>query len=118
MKDNGETKVSIVKFRPVRKDNGKTIRCVAENPQMKGSRVEDSIVLSVSCKSSFIKGYSFLQSHVFSDVPSLSLRLGPNLIMERIKEGDDVYFDCRIDANPPIKRLEWYLGVRIIQNFI
>lgn len=28
-----------------------------------------------------------------------------------IKEGDDVYFDCRASALPPVTRLEWFHNV-------
>jgi len=37
----------------------------------------------------------------------VSLRLGANLDADAIKEGDDVYFECSIRANPDAVRLHW-----------
>ena len=45
-----DTTKSHIKFKPRREDNGKTISCKAENPKMKASSIEDSILLSISCK--------------------------------------------------------------------
>lgn len=39
--------------------------------------------------------------------PTASLRLGPTLKPETIKEGDDVYFECAISANPDVNKLIW-----------
>ena len=52
LKDNNETKLSVLRFKPKREDNGKRIRCLAENTEMntENARMEDSIRLSVSCK--------------------------------------------------------------------
>ena len=51
LKDNNETKLSVLRFKPKREDNGKRIRCLAENTEMntENARMEDSIRLSVSC---------------------------------------------------------------------
>ena len=49
----------------------------------------------------------------FSDAPKLILRLGHALHANNIKQGDDVYFECLIDSNPPIARLEWYKDVSL-----
>ena len=50
---------------------------------------------------------------LFPDAPQLNLRLGGALKSELIKEGDDVYFECGVDSNPAIARLEWYKGVSV-----
>ena len=42
-----------------------------------------------------------------SDSPQIWLRLGQNLAEDKIKEGDDVYFDCEVNANPKIGKIEW-----------
>ncbi|KAG8222030.1 hypothetical protein J437_LFUL002792 [Ladona fulva] len=39
--------------------------------------------------------------------PIVSLRLGSTLNADDIKEGDDVYFECHVQANPPWRRLTW-----------
>ena len=43
-----------------------------------------------------------------------TLRLGSTLNAESIKEGDDVYFECSIQANPDVTRLVWKYEVSII----
>ncbi|KAK4286791.1 hypothetical protein Pmani_040120, partial [Petrolisthes manimaculis] len=40
--------------------------------------------------------------------PSVSASLGPSLTPELLKEGDDVYFDCSVAANPPAATITWY----------
>lgn len=45
------------------------------------------------------------------DVPVVSLKMGSNLNPEDIKEGDDVYFECNIRANPKAYKLSWYHNV-------
>lgn len=42
-----------------------------------------------------------------SDVPLLNLALGKNMNPADIEEGDDVYFDCIIDANPLVYKVIW-----------
>ncbi|KAG7171576.1 turtle-like 5 [Homarus americanus] len=42
------------------------------------------------------------------NTPRLSLAAGLNLDMEDIKEGDDVYFECGIKANPPVYKVQWF----------
>ena len=52
---------------------------------------------------------------ISSDPPSITLRLGRSLRSEEIKEGDDVYFECSVRSNPPIKKLVWMHNVRNIR---
>lgn len=46
----------------------------------------------------------------------MSLNLGSTLSPEDIKEGDDVYFECHIRANPPWSKLTWIHDVRMISS--
>jgi hypothetical protein len=46
-----------------------------------------------------------------ADPPVLQLRLGATLREDDIKEGDDVYFECAVRANPPIRKIEWTQNV-------
>nr|CAD7425656.1 unnamed protein product [Timema monikensis] len=41
------------------------------------------------------------------DPPIVTLRLGSTLNPDDIKEGDDVYFECHVKANPPWRKLNW-----------
>ncbi|KAL4090442.1 hypothetical protein QTP88_025277 [Uroleucon formosanum] len=77
-------------FVPTTDDNGKSITCRAENPQVPKMALEDNFILKV----------------VFA--PIVSLRLGNSIDPNGIKEGDDVYFDCHVKANPPSTKLTWY----------
>ena len=45
------------------------------------------------------------------------LALGPTLDADKIKEGDDVYFECNIDAKPAIYRTSWWFNVRYFSNY-
>ncbi len=37
----------------------------------------------------------------------MSLKLGHALNASNLKEGDDVYFECQVKANPPPRRIIW-----------
>ena len=50
-------------------------------------------------------------SFLYPARPDVQLSLGSNLLATNIKEGDDVYFDCRASALPPVTRLEWFHNV-------
>lgn len=52
----------------------------------------------------------------YLDPPVISLQLGSKLQPGDIKEGDDVYFECRIDANPKFRRLTWLHNVRLLEG--
>jgi hypothetical protein len=41
------------------------------------------------------------------DPPQVTLSLGSTLNPDDIKEGDDVYFECHIKANPKEHRITW-----------
>lgn len=41
------------------------------------------------------------------DAPIVNLRLGLQLGSDAIQEGKDVYFECRIKANPDIYKISW-----------
>lgn len=42
-----------------------------------------------------------------ADQPQVTLSLGSTLNPDDIKEGDDVYFECHIKANPKEHRIAW-----------
>ena len=55
---------------------------------------------------------------LFADPPVVSLSLGKNLEATDIKEGDDVYFECNVTANPAAHKVTWKKDVRVIfSNF-
>ena len=48
----------------------------------------------------------------------VELRLGHRLDPSDIREGNDVYFECVVNANPPAKDVTWFHNVsKIYMNF-
>ncbi|KPJ17689.1 Titin [Papilio machaon] len=59
----------------------------------------------------------FRTSIQYQYVPIVTLKMGSTLNPGHIKEGEDVYFECNIKANPKATRLSWFKGAReIVQN--
>ncbi|XP_055684288.1 hemicentin-2 isoform X1 [Lutzomyia longipalpis] len=93
------TTLSELSFVPSTEDDGKSITCRAENPNVNGLFLETSLKLNV----------------VYP--PMVNLRLGSTLSADDIKEGDDVYFECHVQANPPWRKLLWlHDGVYLAHN--
>ncbi|XP_058801892.1 B-cell receptor CD22-like, partial [Phymastichus coffea] len=91
--------ISRVEFVPGTDDDGKSVTCRAENPNVTGLFLETSWRIDV----------------VYA--PIVSLRLGSTLNAGDIKEGDDVYFECQIKSNPPWSKLTWiHNGVVLTHN--
>lgn len=85
----GSISVSSLSFEVAAEDNGKKLVCRAQNPHLPESALQDSTVLSVQYP------------------PQLSLVFGASLQYEHIREGSDVYFECNIQANPPVTEVRW-----------
>ena len=47
----------------------------------------------------------------FLDAPSVRLSFGSNLDPTQIAEGNDVYFECKISANPDVYKVVWLHNV-------
>ncbi|XP_047355257.1 nephrin-like isoform X1 [Vespa velutina] len=90
--------LSLVEFEPGVEDHGKSITCRAENPNVTGLFLEKSWKIDV----------------VYP--PIVSLNLGSTLSPEDIKEGDDVYFECHIRANPSWSKLTWIHDNQILAH--
>ncbi|KAF2355771.1 CD80-like immunoglobulin C2-set [Trinorchestia longiramus] len=65
------------------------VTCSARNPKMEDAAVQDSLTLSVYY------------------IPEVSVGLGASLDPTNIREGDDVYFECKVNANPPAYKVTW-----------
>lgn len=48
-----------------------------------------------------------------TDVPVVVMKFGKNLNPDDIEEGDDVYFECIIKANPSAYKVVWKLNVSL-----
>ena len=49
---------------------------------------------------------------LISDSPIVNLKFGTSLDPSNIAEGNDVYFECEIDANPDVYKIVWLHNVR------
>lgn len=58
-----------------------------------------------------MKQVQLLKLKCFSDPPQVHLQLGSTLNPGDIKEGDDVYFECNIKANPKEHKITWHHDV-------
>ncbi|XP_042886631.1 nephrin-like [Penaeus japonicus] len=54
------------------------------------------------------KSEVFHEGNVSRYTPRLTLAPGQNLDMEDIEESDDVYFECGIQANPRVYKVQWF----------
>ncbi|XP_066971777.1 protein turtle homolog B-like isoform X2 [Macrobrachium rosenbergii] len=87
---DGNVTTSILKYRAEMTDNGKYLTCRAENKLIAHSSKEDGVKLNIHYK------------------PVVTLQMGSTLDPGSIKEGDDVYFECHINANPDVYQVKWY----------
>uniref|UniRef100_A0A182QB13 Ig-like domain-containing protein n=1 Tax=Anopheles farauti TaxID=69004 RepID=A0A182QB13_9DIPT len=91
------TTTSTLSFSPTTEDDGKTLTCRAENPNVNGLFLETDWKMNV----------------VYP--PMVTIQLGPTLVVDDIKEGDDVYFECHVRANPDWKKLQWFHNDILLQ---
>ncbi|EFX89926.1 hypothetical protein DAPPUDRAFT_20705, partial [Daphnia pulex] len=87
--EKGNLTTSVFRANFTKEDNGRTLTCRASNRLLEASAIEDFLRLDVQF------------------APMATLRLGPTFKADSIKEGDDVYFECSIQANPDVTRLVW-----------
>lgn len=95
---NGNISTSALKFSPVVKDYEKILVCRGENNRVEGSAMEDSWKLNVFF------------------VPVLHLELGSKLNPDDIEESDDVYFECKINANPWVYKVVWKHDGQVVHH--
>ena len=67
---------------------------------------------SVSIINFFLSWFSIYVQYV-SVPPTVSLDIGKALNLNDLEEGDDVYFECSISANPPPYKVTWLHNVSI-----
>ncbi|XP_014477343.1 PREDICTED: nephrin-like [Dinoponera quadriceps] len=97
---NASVVLSTLIFSPVPDDHGKMLKCRGINSALKNAFLEDQLKLNV----------------VFP--PKVQLHLGSTLNAENIKEGDDVYFECKVRANPEHHKITWrHNGAVLTQNY-
>lgn len=90
---------SVLSYVPTIEDEGKYLTCRAENPVVPDSALEDRWRLLVHY------------------APVVTIKLGSSLRANDINEGDDVYFECDVRANPKAYKLAWFKdGKELHQN--
>ncbi|XP_022698048.1 nephrin-like isoform X2 [Varroa jacobsoni] len=89
MNSTSHNDTSVLTFVPTAEDSGKHLSCRAENSFISNSRIEDGWKIEVYY------------------IPILTLRLGSKLRHQHIQEGNDVFFECDIRANPLVNDIGW-----------
>ncbi|XP_038121760.1 synaptogenesis protein syg-2 [Culex quinquefasciatus] len=96
--EDGNSTMSSLAITPTRDDHGKTLTCRATNELVKRGTKETAIKLNVFY------------------LPTLKLELGTNMNPEDIEEGDDVYFECKVNANPSAYKVVWKHNDQVVQH--
>lgn len=130
---DGNTTTSVLSFMATKADAGRHLSCQAENRIMGTAPIEDGWVLQIQCKlingdgpesgcvprgatdalSLFIQTpgirsiLTVYRRSWFADTPETQIQLGTSLNPNTIREGTDVYFDCLIQAEPSVYKVEW-----------
>ncbi|XP_071641585.1 neural cell adhesion molecule 2 isoform X2 [Temnothorax longispinosus] len=86
---DGNTTTSVLSFMATKADAGRHLSCQAENRIMGTAPIEDGWVLQIQY------------------TPETQIQLGTSLNPNTIREGTDVYFDCLIQAEPTVYKVEW-----------
>ncbi|XP_026326855.1 nephrin-like [Hyposmocoma kahamanoa] len=86
--DRNET-ISILRWTPLMEYDGRVLTCRATHVKLDRSTIESTLSLNLHY------------------VPIVTLQLGSKLNPNDIEEGDDVYFECVVRANPPAYKVVW-----------
>ncbi|XP_075223884.1 nephrin-like, partial [Lycorma delicatula] len=98
--NDGNTTTSTLSFIATKEDAGRNLSCRSENPGISSETLED---------------YSTLRIQY---TPETELSLGTSLNPNDIRELTDVYFDCRVKAEPPVLKVEWRHNGKILHHNI
>ncbi|KAK7079664.1 hypothetical protein SK128_026615 [Halocaridina rubra] len=95
----GNVTISELRWTPSVADAGKLLKCRAESPSVHDPPHFDKWRLDIFY------------------VPVTSLHPGRSLNLSNIEEGDDVYFECSIKANPWVYKIVWlHEGTELYHN--
>ncbi|XP_069952321.1 nephrin-like [Cherax quadricarinatus] len=95
---NGNVTLSKVLLVPRHTDGGKLLKCVAVSPVIEHQPLHDQWKLDVQY------------------TPQVHLAIGSSLSADKIKEGDDVYFECNVRAHPHVYKVLWYHNGMQVQH--
>ncbi|XP_037079503.1 nephrin-like [Pollicipes pollicipes] len=94
----GNVTMATLSLTPTPEDDRRTLLCRCQNPKMAAQPLEHSTELVVHY------------------LPRVTITLAKLLDPDKIKEGDDVYFECSIRANPPVYKKEWRHNSRQLEH--
>ncbi|CAG9563426.1 unnamed protein product [Danaus chrysippus] len=86
--DHNET-ISFLRWTPRMEHDGRVLTCRASHPILEHATLATTMTLDLHY------------------VPIVQLQLGSKLNSNDIEEGDDVYFECIVKANPPSYKVIW-----------
>jgi len=91
---------SVMLYRPRPAHHGQSLQCSASNElTSRENSQQDSTTLEVFF------------------APTVSLHIGKALNLNDLEEGDDVYFECSIQANPAAYKVTWlHNGMEVVQR--
>lgn len=95
---DGNTTTSTLSFVASKDDDGKYLSCRAENKVMSTEGLENGWKLEIHY------------------TPEAKITLGTNLNPDAIREGTDVYFDCNMNAQPSVYKVEWRQDGRVLHH--
>ncbi|XP_069186105.1 uncharacterized protein [Procambarus clarkii] len=99
IEDGGNVTTATLTIVVRREHDGAVLSCTGANPVLHHAPLTDTVTLVVFY------------------APVVGLGLGRNMNPELIKEGDDVYFECSIEANPTFHGVDWHHnGVELVHN--
>ncbi|XP_066961613.1 uncharacterized protein [Macrobrachium rosenbergii] len=97
--DDRNVTLSYLDFIPAADDDEAMLICQATNEMLPDQAVQDSTILVVNY------------------APLVSVHLGRSLDPDKIKEGDDVYFECTVISKPPVFNVIWkHNGVELVEG--
>ncbi|KAJ9581207.1 hypothetical protein L9F63_023612, partial [Diploptera punctata] len=96
--NDGNTTTSTLSLIVRKEDAGKYLSCQAKNTILQKEGLEDGWKLEIQY------------------IPEARLLLGSNLNPETIREGTDVYFDCLIQAQPSVYKVEYRHNGRLLSH--
>ncbi|CAK1578768.1 unnamed protein product [Parnassius mnemosyne] len=97
MKDGNETQ-SLLQWTPLKEHNGQILACRAEHTKFNQSTIESRLNLNIYY------------------IPIATMHFSTKINPNDIEEGDDVYFGCEVDANPPAYKVVWEHNDVLLQN--
>ncbi|KAK7071942.1 hypothetical protein SK128_017616, partial [Halocaridina rubra] len=98
VEDGGNITTATLTLITGREHDGVTLACTAVNPSLPDVPITRTVKLEVLYP------------------PVATLTLGRVLNSSNIKEGDDIFFECSVKANPFVQKIKWYHNGAVMQH--